>query len=115
MAAQDAARPPQDNVDIQAMRELANSAARLAIMEFEWKQDTRIASDKVLVMLVGLPCGLLMLYLSLGRTFAGSLIGAVMAFFVVAVWGVQTLRVLLKMARNRLARNHIQRKVSGLP
>jgi hypothetical protein len=88
--------------DLLAMRALANVAAKTVIMEFDSKQHAKLAIDKLLVMLVCLPCGMLLLYWYSVHKLGAAYVAASIAFFVVAIWGVQSLRFLGKLLIARL-------------
>lgn len=92
--------------DLRAMRALANVAAQTVIMEFESKKHAKLALDKLLVMLVCLPCGLLLLYWYSVHRLGLTYIAASIAFFAVALWGCQAIKFFAKVlaARVSLAR-----------
>jgi len=96
----------QGETDLRAMRALANVAAKTVIFEFESKQHAKLAMDKLLVMLVCLPCGMLLLYWYSVHRLGVAYIAASIAFFAVAIWGAQAVRFLAKLtvARWSLAR-----------
>jgi hypothetical protein len=89
--------------DIRAMRALANVAAQTVIMEFESKKHAKLALDKLLVMLVCLPCGLLLLYWYSVHRLGLTYIAASIAFFVVALWGCQAIKFFAKVLAARLS------------
>jgi hypothetical protein len=89
--------------DIRAMRALANVAAQTVIMEFESKKHAKLAMDKLLVMLVCLPCGLLLLYWYSVHRLGLTYIAASIAFFAVALWGCQAIQFFARVLAARLS------------
>jgi hypothetical protein len=89
--------------DIRAMRALANAAAQTVIMEFESKKHAKLAMDKLLVMLVCLPCGLLLLYWYSVHRLGLTYIAASIAFFAVALWGCQAIKFFARVLAARLS------------
>lgn len=94
---------PQTRLDrFQQMRELASLSAKASLLRHEGKQCAKLALDKLLVMIVGALSGLLLLHWSLARENQLAILPAVIAFFVVVVWGAQCTRTLLRLALIRL-------------
>ena len=71
----------------QQMRELAVVSARASLLRYESKQCVKRALDKLLVAIVGALSGLLLLHWSMTQGTHLAILPAIMAFFVVTVWG----------------------------
>jgi len=68
--------PPEQQSNLDAMREVANLSATAAIRTYEKHQALRKTFDRLPLLLIGLICGLMLLYSALASGRSGILVGA---------------------------------------
>jgi hypothetical protein len=72
--------PPERETNLDALREVANLSATAAIRTFERSQAVRKTADRLPLLLIGLACGLMLLYSALTSGQTTLFVGAAAAF-----------------------------------
>lgn len=85
--------PPEQESSLDAMREVANLSATAAIRTFEKQEAARKTFDRLPLLLVGLFCGLTLLYSAFASGKSGMFVGAGAAFLAAALTASQLLVV----------------------
>lgn len=85
--------PPESELKLDAMREVANLSATAAIRDFEKNQAARKTFDRLPLLLIGVICGLMLLYSALSSGKSGMFVGAGAAFVGAALTAWQLLIV----------------------
>ena len=85
--------PPERESSLDAMREVANLSATAAIRDFEKNQAARKTFDRLPLLLIGVVCGLMLLYSALASGRSGMFVGAGAAFVGAALTAWQLLAV----------------------
>lgn len=88
--------PPERETNLDALREVANLSATAAIRTFERSQAVRKTADRLPLLLIGLACGLMLLYSALTSGQATLFVGAAAAFGGAALAGSQLLVILTR-------------------
>jgi hypothetical protein len=83
--------PPESELKLDAMREVANLSATAAIRDFEKNQAARKTFDRLPLLLIGLVCGLMLLYSAFLSGKWGMFVGAGAAFVGAALTAWQLL------------------------
>jgi len=83
--------PPEHESSLDAMREVAKLSATAAIRTFEKQEAARKTFDRLPLLLVGLICGLMLLYSAVASGKSGMFVGAGAAFLAAALTAWQLL------------------------
>jgi hypothetical protein len=99
------AAPPERNMDMAAMREVANSWSQNALRVHEWRHLSKVTRDKLLVLVVAAVIGVLNLYLwRLPEANEVTFYWAMGSFLVALLWGLQYSALMWRMMANKVAR-----------
>lgn len=85
---------PERDANLDAMREVANLSATAAIRTYEKSQAARKTVDRLPLLLIGLVCGLMLLYSGFSSGEKSMLVGAAVAFVGAALTAWQVLFIL---------------------
>jgi hypothetical protein len=87
---------PERDANLEAMRLVANLSATAAIRTYEKSQAARKTIDRLPLLLIGLVCGLMLLYSALSSGQAAMLVGAGVAFVGAALTAWQVLFIFFR-------------------
>ena len=87
---------PERDANLEAMRLVANLSATAAIRTYEKSQAARKTVDRLPLLLIGLVCGLMLLYSAFSSGQAAMLVGAGVAFVGVALTAWQVLFIFFR-------------------
>jgi len=97
---------PDHDVNLEAMRMVANVSASAAIRSYEKTQAARKTLDRLPLLLIGVVCGLMLLYTAFSSGAAAMLVGAGVAFLGAALTAWQLLFIFFRwLAASRPVRN----------
>jgi hypothetical protein len=88
--------PPKRDVNLDAMRLVANLSATAAIRTYEKSQAARKTVDRLPLLMIGVICGLMLLYSAFSSGEKSMLIGAGLAFIGAALTAWQVILIVLR-------------------